>query len=197
VRNRLQTRRDDITMNWVELETYFDVNFDNPYDKTNYSNVYNNFRFNPVPWVSFNVNSQVPLLEGGFTEINTGVHVQPAASLAMDFGHRFLNENPFFADSSLFYYGAYYRVNDNWSVGGGGRYESNSKILEEQRYTIYRDLTSWVGSLGAVIRNNGGKKEYGFLISFTLKALPKFSFDLNFDPQAAQGEGQNGLVPLP
>ena len=47
VRNRLQTRRDDTTINWLELETYFDVNFDNPYDRTDYSNVYNQLRFSP------------------------------------------------------------------------------------------------------------------------------------------------------
>ena len=33
VRNRLQTRRDDLTVSWLELETFFDVNFDNPFDQ--------------------------------------------------------------------------------------------------------------------------------------------------------------------
>jgi hypothetical protein len=47
VRNRLQTRRDDTTINWLELETYFDANIDNPYDRSNFSNVFNNLRFQP------------------------------------------------------------------------------------------------------------------------------------------------------
>ena len=55
-------------------------------------------------------------------------------------------------------------------------------ILEQQRYSVYRDLTSWVASFGAIIRDNGGVKEYGVLLTFTLKAFPKFGFDLNFDP---------------
>jgi hypothetical protein len=67
------------------------------------------------------------------------------------------------------------------------RYEASTQVLEEQRYSVYRDLTSWVASLGAVVRDNGGVKEYGVLLTFTLKAFPKFSFDLNFDPG---GEGQ-------
>ena len=33
VRNRLQTRRDDLTVSWLEFETYVDVNFDNPFDQ--------------------------------------------------------------------------------------------------------------------------------------------------------------------
>ena len=188
VRNRLQTRRDDTTINWLELETYFDANIDNPYDRAGYSNVYNNLRFNPVPWVSFGVGSQVPILGNGFTEINTGIRVQPIAPLQLSFGHRFLNENPFFANSSLYELSGYYRINDHWAVGAYDRYEASTGFLEEQRYTIYRDLTSWVASLGAVIRNNGGVKEYGVLLTFTVKALPKFQFNLNFDPGAPGGE---------
>ncbi len=197
LRNRLQTRRDDLTINWVELESYFDLNFDNPYDKSNYSNVYNNLRFNPVPWASLGISSQVPLLGNGFTEVNTDVRIQPIANLQLAAGHRFLNESPFFRNSSLYSAGAYYRIDDNWAAGAAIRYEGSTELVEEQRYTVYRDLTSWIASVGAVVRNNGGKKEYGVLLTFTLKALPKFSFDLNFDPGAGQGENQTGLVPLP
>ncbi|MEO5722388.1 MAG: LptA/OstA family protein [Chthoniobacterales bacterium] len=196
-RNRLQTRRDDITFNWLELESYFDLNFDNPYNKSNYSNIYNNIRFNPVPWISLGISSQLPVLGDGFTEVNTDVRVQPAANLQLAFGHRFLNESPFFANSSLYTAGAYYRIDDNWAGGASLRYEASTGFVEEQRYTVYRDLTSWVASVGAIIRNNGGVKEYGVLLTFTLKALPKFSFDLNFDPGASEGEGQNGLLPTP
>ncbi|MEP6956936.1 MAG: hypothetical protein ABI883_08925, partial [Chthoniobacterales bacterium] len=153
--------------------------------------------FNPVPWASLGISSQLPLLSNGFTEINTDVRFQPSAAVALNFGHRFLNENPFFPNSSLYFAGIYARLDDHWGVGASGRYEAISGFVEEQRYTVYRDLTSWVASLGAVVRNNGGVKEYGVLLNFTLKALPKFSFDLNFDPGAAQGEGQNGFTPLP
>ena len=197
LRNRFQTRRDDTTINWIEMETYFDVNIDNPYDRSDFSNVYNGFRFSPVPWMGFGLGSQIPLLGEGFTEVNTDIRLQPTAGLDVVFSHRFLNENPFFPNSSLYLLSAYYRINDHWSASASGRYEASTGFMEEQRYTIYRDLTSWVASVGAVIRNNGGIREYGVLLTFTLKALPKFSFDLNFDPGAAQGEDQNGFIPLP
>ncbi|MEP6810449.1 MAG: hypothetical protein ABI992_09415, partial [Chthoniobacterales bacterium] len=194
LRNRLQTRRDDLTINWVELETYFDVNFDNPYDRSSTSNVYNNLRFSPVPWASLGIDSQIPLLGEGFTEINTDVRFQPSPGLQVGLGHRFLNQNPFFVNSSLYSASIYYRVNDNWAAGFAARYEGTTGFVEEQRYTVYRDLSSWVASLGAIIRNNGGVKEYGVLLTFTLKALPKLSFDLNFDPGATT-ETQTGTVP--
>jgi LPS-assembly protein len=187
VRNRLKTRRDDRTITWFELETYLDVNFDNPYDRTDYSNLFNNIRFTPLPWMSFTVNSQVPAFDLGFTEVDTIASVQPFANLQVSVAHRYLNGNPFFQDSSLFVFGGYCRINDNWGVGVQEQYEAATGLLEQQRYSIYRDLTSWVASLGGVIRDNKGVKEYGILFTVTLKAFPKFGFDLNFDP-SAEGE---------
>jgi LPS-assembly protein len=187
VRNRLETRRDDETFTWFELDTAVDVNFDNSYDRTPYSNLFNNIRFTPVPWVAFTVNSQVPAFDKGFTEVNTSLSVQPTANLQLSFGHRYLNDNPSFLDSSLFLFGGYYRLNDNWGIGVQEVYEKATGVLEQQRYSVYRDLTNWVASLGAIVRDNAGVNEYGVLFTFTLKAFPKFGFDLNFDPS---GEGQ-------
>ena len=65
----------------MDLETYIDVNFDNPYDRTPYSNLFNKLRFTPLPWASLVVNSQVPAFDKGFTEVNTNVVVQPMANL--------------------------------------------------------------------------------------------------------------------
>ena len=185
VRNRLQTRRDDSTITWFELDSFLDVNFDNPYDRTDYSNFFNNIRFTPLPWMSFSVNSQVPAFAKGFTEVNTIATVQPAANVQLNFGHRYLNDNPFFDNSSLFVVGGYCRLNDNWGIGVQEQYEAATSTLEEQRYSVYRDLTSWVASLGGVIRDNAGVREYGVLFTITLKAFPKFGFDLNVDPSSA------------
>ncbi len=182
VRNRLQTRRDDLTVSWLELETFLDVNIDNPFDKTPYSNLFNRLTFAPVPWARLVIDSQVPAFDKGFTEVNTTINLQPIASLQVSLAHRYLNNNPFFDNSSLFVVGGYYRLNDNWGFGVQENYEAATHILQEQRYSVYRDLSSWVASLGAIIRDNGGVKEYGVLLTFTLKAFPKFSFDLNFDP---------------
>ena len=182
VRNRLQTRRDDRTVNWLELDTYFDVNIDNPFDRTQYSNVFNNLTFIPLPWASLVIDSQLPLLDKGFTEVDSSIRFQPTANTQFILGHRYLNNNPVFLDSSLITIGGYWRIDDNWGVSAYEQYEATTNIVEQQRYTVYRDLSGWVASLGAIVRNNAGVKEYGVLLTFTLKAFPKLSFDLNFDP---------------
>ena len=188
LRNRLETRRDDQTVTWLELDTFADVNFDNPYDRRSFSNLFNKLRFNPLPWASLTIDSQIPAFNTGFTEVNTSVAVQPVSNLELGFGHRYLNDNPFFRHSSLIVLGGYYRLNDNWGFGFQEQYEGTIGLFQEQRYAIYRDLTNWVASFGAVVRDNtGNKKEYGILLTFTLKAFPKFGFDLNFDP-GSQGQ---------
>ncbi|PYK13414.1 MAG: hypothetical protein DME65_02025, partial [Verrucomicrobia bacterium] len=187
VRNRLETRRDDATITWLELDSFVDVNFENPYEPTDYSNLVNNLRFTPLPWMSFQINSQVPAFDKGFTEVDTIANVQPIANLQLTVAHRYLNGNPFFDNSSLFVVGGYYRIDDNWAVGVQEQYEGATGVLEQQRYSIYRDLSSWVASFGGVIRDNSGSKEYGVIFTITLKAFPKFGFDLNFDP-SSEGE---------
>ena len=187
VRNRLETRRDDQTITWLELDSFVDVNFTNPYDRTDYSNLFNNLRFNPLPWMSLSINSQLPAFSKGFTEVDTVASVQPLANLQVNVAHRYLNGNPFFQDSSLFVFGGYCRLNDNWSVGVQEQYEAETGLLEEQRYSVYRDLSSWVASFGGIIRDNNGVKEYGLLFTVTLKAFPKLGVDLNFDP-TSQGQ---------
>src|SRR5437667_3459666 len=136
VRNRLETRRDDRTMTWLELDTFVDVQFVNPYQPTDYSNLVNNLRFTPQPSLSSPVNSQLPAFDKGFTEVDTVAAVQPMANLQLTVAHRYLNGNPFFQDSSLFVVGGYYRINDNWGVGVQEQYEGETGLLEQQRYSI-------------------------------------------------------------
>ncbi len=185
VRNRLETRRDDANITWLELDNYFDVNLENPYDRTPYSNLFTRLRFAPVPWASLAIDAQVPAFDKGFTEVNTTVAFQPMSKLQINLSHRYLNENPAFINSSLVVLGGYYRIDDNWGFAVQEQYEVTTGIIEQQRYAVYRDLSSWVASLGAVIRDNAGVKEYGVLLTFTLKAFPRFGFDLNFDPGGA------------
>jgi hypothetical protein len=69
----------------LRLDTFFDVNFDNPYNRTDYSNLFNNIVFTPLPWMSFSVDSQVPAFAKGFTEVNTFATVPTAGLSASDF----------------------------------------------------------------------------------------------------------------
>ncbi|MBV9390857.1 MAG: LPS assembly protein LptD, partial [Verrucomicrobia bacterium] len=185
VRNRLLTRRDNSTLNWFDLDTYFDVDFDNPYSQfpgSTFSNVFNRLRFTPVPWLSLAVDSQLPLFDRGFTEVNTSLDWTVNPNLYVRLGHRYLYENPNLQDSSDITFAGYLRFNENWGFSIYEDYEMATGIINEQDYAIHRDLSSWTASLGIQARNNGGgKTSVGLILTFTLKDLPRFGLpaDLN------------------
>ncbi len=192
VRQKLQTRRGDNTFNWLELDTFVDVNIDNPYDDTDFSNLFNRLTFRPLPWLNLSVDSQIPAFDDGFTEVNTSLNFQPIKSLGFSIGNRYLNNNPFFENSNLGTLGLYWRVNDHWAFSVYEQFEFEDSTLETQSYTIHRDLTSWVASLGAIVRDNGdkGDDEFAFLLTFTLKELPQLSFPLGMDQGHGGGRGR-------
>jgi len=192
VRNRLQTRRDNSTLNWLEMDTFFDVNIVEPefpggLEEGTVSNLNNSLVWNPLPWVNFRFDSQIPLLDDGFYQINTGLNFMVNRSLQLGIAHRFISDSPYFQDSNLISFGGYYRINDHWGFSFREQYELDDSVLESQRYELHRDLSSWVASAGFVIRDNRGEDEIGFLLTFTLKDIPQVSLPFNFDPQGKGG----------
>ncbi len=208
VRNRLQTRRDSSTINWLDVDTYFDVQFDDPIAQLTpptstsvsrttplapsnelFSNVFNRVRLQPVPWMYLSVDSQVPLFDKGFWEINTSVDWTVSPNIEVRIGHQYLQSNPFYTDSSEVSFYTYLRLNDNWGFSIYEDYEFKTGMLNQQTYALHRDLSSWVGAIGLNITNNGsGKSQVAVVLSFTLKDLPRFGLPVNLDVGNAIGE---------
>jgi hypothetical protein len=120
--------------------------------------------------------------DGSYTEANYSVTWLANSNLSITLGHRLISDHPFFQDSSLLYSSVYARLNENWGVSMNHQYEMDDSTLEYQSYSIHRDLNSWVATLGALVRNNRGTSEYGFIFSMTLKAFPQVSIPLDTSP---------------
>lgn len=181
VRQRLQTRRDNATYQWFTLDTFMDVSADNPYADGDVSNVFNNITFRPVPWAGMTIESQLPVTSEGFTEVNTWLNFMPTRDWSLNIGHRYIDGNTFFADNSQLNFFSYLRLNDHWGVSFYEQYEFNSQILQYQRYLVHRDLSSWIASIGAEVRDNeGGDRDLGLLLVMTLKDAPSLTLPLAF-----------------
>lgn len=181
VRQRLQTRRDNRTFQWFSLDTFMDVNLDNPYSDGPVSNVFNVIGFRPVPWAGLTVVSQLPVTEEGFTEVNTSLSFMPTRDWSFSIGHRYIDGNSFFADDSQLNFFTYWRMNDHWAFSLYEQYEFVSKVFQYQRYMVHRDLSSWIASVGAEVRDNdGGDREIGLLLVMTLKDAPRVTLPLAF-----------------
>jgi len=206
VRNRLLTRRDNDSFEWFSLETFLDVNFDNPYldDPGQFSNLYNIAAFSPVPWFTVGAGTQLPLTEGGFTDVNTFINWQPVEDFSFFAAQRYIESSPYFQDDSQTTFGGYWRVNDNWAVSASTRYDFTAATWDLQRYMIHRDLSSWLVSAGLLVTDNrasfnnqtGGQIGVGFLLMVTLKDAPQVNLPLAFDVIQNQQQQQQGGVPI-
>src|ERR1700722_9193426 len=208
MRNRLQTQRGAPALNWLSVDSYFDVDFDNPIaqvtppsttsvsrttplttPKELFSNVFNAIKFQPVPWAYLSVDSQVPLLDKGFWEVNTNCDWTINPNIEVRIGHQYLQSNPNYVDSSELSFYTYLRLNENWGFSLFEDYEFKTGMINQQTYAIHRDLSSWVGALGLNITNNGsGKHQVALVLTFTLKDLPRFGLPINLDVGNAVGD---------
>jgi LPS-assembly protein len=192
VRNRLQTRRDDTTINWLELNTFLDINLDHP----NYgsllpaenlgslSNLYNQLIFAPLPWVYWRLESQTPLDPQGYSEVNSNLSFMPCKNVSVAVGNSYIYGNKEFTDANLWNVSAYLRLNDHWGFSVSESYDFAISTLESQTYQISRDLSSWVASLGINILNNGGIQQITVMLTFTVKDAPTIRTPFDYTANA-------------
>lgn len=200
-KNFLQTRRDytsegsgrfasanedaEQTYTFAGMNTYVDLFAKDPEFNRDMSNLYNEIFFRPVPWVNIWMDMQLPITstDGNFTEFNQGVTFMPSDVMSLTLGHQFVYDNPYFQNSNLIFARTYARLTENWGVSMYHVYEMDDSTLEFQSYSITRDLTSWVASIGAMQRDNrNGQTEFGLIFSLTLKDFPGVSIPLDIDP---------------
>ncbi len=170
VQNVLTSERDGERVNLFSWNTFVDYNIDNPNTETSYSNLYSIVHFHPMERLSLTLETQTPTIEDGenFSQYNTSLNYQPTPWLEGRLGHRYLNNHPLHSDASQVYVQANLRINERYTFAGRWYWEVEEKRLPIQQYSIFRNVGAWYVGATLFLRDNGGKKETGFGISFTL-----------------------------
>jgi LPS-assembly protein len=181
-RNHLLTQRDSRSFDWLYLDTYVDAFIHDPEGRRNYSNLYNEARWQPLPWMSIVAAAQFPVVSdgSGFNEYSTSLHFLPTRNFDFSFGYQTLNGHPVLIDSNRVNFDSYTRLNENWGFGTRHVLEFDDGTLELQQYTLHRDLGSWVAGLGVTSRDNRLAREYGVIFSLTLKSFSEVSLPFEF-----------------
>jgi LPS-assembly protein len=184
-RNRLLSKRDGQSFEWLYLDTYLDAFIEDPEGQRNFSNLYNDVRWQPLPWLGVDLETQFPIADGGsgFSEFNTRLHFMPTDNFDFSFGYRLLDGHPVLNDSSRFDLQSYTRLNENWGIGMRHVLELDDGTLEHQQYTVHRDLGNWVAGLGLSFRDNRLEEEYGLVFSLTLKDFSMVSLPFEIDAE--------------
>lgn len=185
MRNRIITRRDDQSYEWLFLDTYVDGFFDDPEFNRSFSNLYNDLIWRPLPWMSVQLETQVPVINdgSGFSEAIGRFRFMPNENVEFSIGTRYLNNHPILVDSTRLDLRGYVRLNDKWGLGATHIWELDDGTLELQQYTVHRDFNHWVASLGFTTRDNRLENEYGVVLAISLKDFPTASLPLSLDTQ--------------
>ena len=122
---------------------------------------------------------------GHLIESNNRLTIQPGNAWSVSLGHRYLDDAYFGAVGSghdTIFSSVYYRLNENWGARMTQHYEARDHVMEEQYYTLYRDLRSWTSALTFRVRDNRtGPKDYTIAVMFSLKAIPRHKLGSDSD----------------
>lgn len=205
VRNRLLTRRDAGTFSWLEMDTFLDNRIEKPQigsfgslDPGTFSNLFNRLRWSPLPWMQFNLATQTPVFDEGFSEVNLDSTFQPSRDFTFSVGNRHISgvsglpdssttfsNNLQFQDSDLLYGSARVRINDDWAISAQENFEMRTRQPLYQRYSIDRSLRSWIASLSLLIFERNSQSDISVLFTLSLKDLPRVRLPMIFDPSAS------------
>ena len=182
-RNHLITKRDGQSYEWLYLDTYMDAFINDPEGQRKFSNLYNDIRWQPLPWLGVDVETQFPLASGGsgFNEFNTRLRFVPTDRFEFSLGYRWLDGHPVLTNSNRFDLQSYTRLTENWGFGMRHVLELDDGTMEYQQYSLHRDLGNWVAGMGVTMRDNRLKNEYGLMFSLTLKDFPSVSLPFNLE----------------
>ena len=181
VRNSLLTKRDNITHQWLTMNTYMDVFFNDPELDRDFSNLYNDIQWRPLPWMSVNLETQFPIAAGGseFYEIATGFSFMPTDSLDIKLRYRELSSHPTLQDSQHISLESYYRITEAWGISSRIRWELDDNVIESQQYNIYHNFDSWTFSAGLYSYDHRDRDEYGVIFNFTLREFPSINLPIS------------------
>lgn len=191
--NKLQTKRDGENYDLLKLATYGDLDLDRPASApvdSPYSELYNDMEFRPVSWLKLNIDSAAGLTEDSFNEVNSYITYQPISALELSLGYDYLDNFPLtfpgttqrvFDNSDVVNFSTFYRLNEIWRFKQELSFDIDHSVIEDQRYTIFRDMRAWDVSLTLAHRSNAAlPDEYYFYFTFTLKAFPQANLSVNY-----------------
>lgn len=179
LRNKLQTKRAEGVENLVNWALYTDWRLDPRRNQNTFSDFYSDLDFRPRSWIMLNSETRFGIDHASVREANHRLTLLPNNIWSFTIGHRYLAEDPLLgpppSGHNLIYDSFYYRINENWSWRMTHFFEARDGTMEEQTYTIYRDLRSWTAALTLRLRDNrGDSDDITVGLMFSLKAFPRF-----------------------
>ncbi|MEO7678140.1 MAG: LPS assembly protein LptD, partial [Verrucomicrobiota bacterium] len=185
MRNRLQTKREDLVQDFVAWSLFTDWRLTPRTNQTTFAPLTSTLEFRPRSWFTVQSDTRYDLDHRRLIEADHHLVIEPNSVWSVSLGHRYLDSNSGLGlglGHNLITTSFYYRMNENWATRISHHFEARDGTLEEQYYTLYRDLRSWTAALTFRVRDNRTRNDdYTIAATFSLKAFPRFGLNSDRD----------------
>lgn len=189
--NTLQTKRRQEIDDFLIWGLYTDWRINPQHGQTTFSDLYSDLEVKPREWLALASEMRYDLEHHRLRISDHRITLTPNPNWSLAVGHRFIRSEPLFGlGNNLITARIYYRLNEDWGARVDLHYEARDGVMQEQYYTLYRDLRSWTAALTFRIRRDEGEPaDYGIAIALSLKSFPRFELgdDIN-KPNLLLGE---------
>jgi LPS-assembly protein len=181
LRNRLQTKRGGQVQNFIYWDVFTDWRLQRENGQATFSDLYSDLVFRPRSWLALESQTRYDLGNDQFRLSFLNLTLQPNDVWSWGIGHLYvrddLNPTPTALQSgnNSLLSTLYLRVNENWGLRARHQYDVRGGWLQEQDYSVYRDLRNWTAALSFRVRDSQTTaNDWGVAFTFSLKARPKF-----------------------
>ena len=200
LRNTLQTKRDgqlDNLLNWnVMLDWRLkpdrnQTNLDEPGSvQQTFGDLYSDLAFKPRSWIALESQTRYNINSGNLNLAFEQLTFTPNTRWSWGLGYWYLRGGFLGSGDNLITSTIFYRLNDNWGLRATHDFNAATGQLQQQFYTLYRDLRSWTGALTLrVIDNDTGPTDFTLAFTFSIKAKPRYHLgDDTVQPYSLVGE---------
>lgn len=175
--NRLQTKRNGETDDLAAWQLFMDWRLRTQTNQTTFSDIYSDFSLKPRSWLTFDSKTRFDIANERFNLAQNRVTFEPSTTWSWSVGHLFLRTGPVFGNGDNLITSTFFlRLNENWGTRVAHYFDALTGTLQEQDYTVYRDMRSWTAALTFRELNNlTAGHEYAVAFTMSFKAFPRFA----------------------
>jgi len=182
LRNQLQTKREGEVKDLLDWQLYTDWRLKPRSDQRTFADLYSDLSFAPRSWITLESQTRLDLNTGNWNMLLHTLTLTPSDMWSWTLGHFYLRDDfsrlptALGQGDNVFTSALFFKLNENWGTRFVHHYDIRSGRLQEQYYSLYRDLRSWTAALTGGVRDNGpgSPKDYTLVFTFSFKAKPKF-----------------------
>src|SRR5439155_724798 len=137
------------------------------------------FSFKPHSWITFESLNRYDIADNNWRLTFDTVTLQPNDVLSLSLGYFYIRDDPSTGPTSLgpgnnlINSSIFFRLNENWGFRTLHRFDARDGHMQEQAYTVYRDMRSWTAALSFRVREKtaGGSDDFTVAFTFSIHAI--------------------------